>query len=59
MMLRQDALDPNGVLAPGKQGIWPNRYRHLRDANPELAADSLKSLKLSENGTNGTNGAQH
>lgn len=23
----KDALDPNGVLAPGKQGIWPSRYR--------------------------------
>jgi 4-cresol dehydrogenase (hydroxylating) flavoprotein subunit len=25
--LLKDALDPNGVLAPGKQGIWPRRYR--------------------------------
>jgi hypothetical protein len=29
----QDALDPNGILAPGKQGIWPNRFRHLRETD--------------------------
>ena len=26
----EDALDPNGILAPGKSGIWP---KHLRDGN--------------------------
>jgi len=26
----KDALDPNGVLAPGKQGVWPKRYRGKR-----------------------------
>jgi 4-cresol dehydrogenase (hydroxylating) len=24
----KDALDPKGILAPGKQGIWPARYRN-------------------------------
>ncbi|WP_286773175.1 FAD-linked oxidase C-terminal domain-containing protein, partial [Sphingomonas sp. 66-10] len=23
------ALDPNGILAPGKQGVWPAAYRDL------------------------------
>ncbi len=23
----KDALDPKGILSPGKQGVWPKRYR--------------------------------
>jgi 4-cresol dehydrogenase (hydroxylating) len=26
----KDALDPNGILAPGKQGVWPSVYKGHR-----------------------------
>lgn len=28
----KDAVDPNGILSPGRHGIWPSAYRELRDA---------------------------
>ncbi|KAK5173547.1 uncharacterized protein LTR77_002228 [Saxophila tyrrhenica] len=40
----KDSLDPNGVLSPGKMGVWPTKYRHMRDS------------KQNGHATNGTNG---
>ncbi|CAK7202828.1 hypothetical protein SEUCBS139899_005555 [Sporothrix eucalyptigena] len=31
----KDAVDPSGILAPGKSGIWPQKYRHLREPPAE------------------------
>lgn len=31
----KDALDPQGILSPGKQGIWPSRIRELPSSTHE------------------------
>jgi len=27
----KDALDPQGILSPGKSDIWPSSWKHSRD----------------------------
>jgi 4-cresol dehydrogenase (hydroxylating) len=27
----KDGVDPNGIIMPGRHGIWPEKYRHLRE----------------------------
>ncbi|MET0872779.1 MAG: FAD-linked oxidase C-terminal domain-containing protein, partial [Paeniglutamicibacter terrestris] len=34
----KDALDPAGIIAPGKQGVWPERYREERSSATEALA---------------------
>ncbi|KAH6976477.1 hypothetical protein BKA56DRAFT_633675 [Ilyonectria sp. MPI-CAGE-AT-0026] len=36
----KDALDPRGILAPGKQGIWPQKYRHLRELHHQAPRET-------------------
>jgi 4-cresol dehydrogenase (hydroxylating) flavoprotein subunit len=31
----KDAVDPNGILSPGKQGIWPKAMRSNGDGRPD------------------------
>ena len=33
----KDAIDPEGIIAPGKQGIWPRRLRSVYGASARLA----------------------
>ncbi|EMD85080.1 hypothetical protein COCC4DRAFT_153816 [Bipolaris maydis ATCC 48331] len=32
----KDAVDPNGILSPGKQGIWPKRFREEKKTKAHL-----------------------
>jgi 4-cresol dehydrogenase (hydroxylating) len=31
----KDAVDPNGILAPGRGGVWPKHLRHMRNSMRE------------------------
>jgi 4-cresol dehydrogenase (hydroxylating) len=31
----KDLLDPDGILSPGKQGVWPKRLRETKDREPD------------------------
>ncbi|KAL2797267.1 hypothetical protein BJX66DRAFT_323457 [Aspergillus keveii] len=41
----KDALDPNGILAPGKSGVWPARFRGRNNAGIGKL-EKAPSLKL-------------
>ncbi|KAH7242852.1 hypothetical protein B0J15DRAFT_404739 [Fusarium solani] len=39
----KDSVDPNGILSPGKSGIWPKNYRGLREPR-DLAKENSSRL---------------
>lgn len=48
----KDAIDKNGVLAPGKSGIWPKRYRNVPGIRlgvaPEVSEKAAKPNQSSK-----------
>ncbi len=41
----KDCIDPNGILAPGRDGIYPQNARSQRFANAKLDEKALKGAK--------------
>lgn len=44
----KDCIDPNGILAPGRGGIWPKNLRHERFVNNKRDALRMKEGKENE-----------
>jgi 4-cresol dehydrogenase (hydroxylating) len=44
----KDALDPNGILAPGKQGVWPSVYRDMARRPGENVIAPSDGMAVSE-----------
>lgn len=42
----KDALDPRGILSPGKQGIWPERYRDGKGGEVERVKEGVNGAEV-------------